>query len=58
MICNVGFEQAVQEYAIHVLSLTYQKIPRTILAEVCFAFLWRTYLLYEFFPDWGTIKYK
>ncbi|WOH11321.1 hypothetical protein DCAR_0830802 [Daucus carota subsp. sativus] len=28
-----GFEQAVQEYAIHVLSLTYQKIPRTILAE-------------------------
>ncbi|KAK1377887.1 Eukaryotic translation initiation factor 3 subunit K [Heracleum sosnowskyi] len=28
-----GFEQAIQEYAIHVLSLTYQKIPRTILAE-------------------------
>lgn len=28
-----GFEQAIQEYAIHVLSLTYRKIPRTILAE-------------------------
>lgn len=31
-----GFEQAIQGYAIHVLSLTYQKIPRTVLAEVCF----------------------
>ncbi|KAL7091929.1 hypothetical protein ACP275_12G134100 [Erythranthe tilingii] len=29
-----GFEQAIQEYAIHVLSLTYQKVPRAILAEV------------------------
>ncbi|KMZ70758.1 putative Eukaryotic translation initiation factor 3 subunit [Zostera marina] len=28
-----GFEKAVQAYAIHVLSLTYQKVPRTILAE-------------------------
>ncbi|XP_072092697.1 eukaryotic translation initiation factor 3 subunit K isoform X2 [Arachis hypogaea] len=28
-----GFEQAVQGYAIHVLSLTYQKVPRTVLAE-------------------------
>ncbi|KAL5698515.1 Eukaryotic translation initiation factor 3 subunit K [Ranunculus cassubicifolius] len=28
-----GFEQAIQAYAIHVLSLTYQKVPRTILAE-------------------------
>ncbi|GAB2291584.1 Eukaryotic translation initiation factor 3 subunit K [Dionaea muscipula] len=28
-----GFEQAIQSYAIHVLSLTYQKIPRTVLAE-------------------------
>ncbi|KAL6974664.1 Eukaryotic translation initiation factor 3 subunit K [Sarracenia purpurea var. burkii] len=28
-----GFEQAIQAYAIHVLSLTYQKIPRSILAE-------------------------
>ncbi|WJX90887.1 Eukaryotic translation initiation factor 3 subunit K [Trifolium repens] len=28
-----GFEQAIQGYAIHVLSLTYQKIPRTVLAE-------------------------
>ncbi|CAL5375639.1 unnamed protein product [Camellia sinensis] len=28
-----GFEQAVQAYAIHVLSLTYQKVPRSILAE-------------------------
>ncbi|RZB72006.1 Eukaryotic translation initiation factor 3 subunit K [Glycine soja] len=30
-----GFEQAIQGYAIHVLSLTYQRIPRTVLAEVC-----------------------
>ncbi|KAK7291772.1 hypothetical protein RIF29_07182 [Crotalaria pallida] len=28
-----GFEQAIQGYAIHVLSLTYQKVPRTVLAE-------------------------
>ncbi|KAE8700360.1 Eukaryotic translation initiation factor 3 subunit K [Hibiscus syriacus] len=28
-----GFEQAIQTYAIHVLSLTYQKIPRSVLAE-------------------------
>ncbi|GAA0166641.1 translation initiation factor [Lithospermum erythrorhizon] len=28
-----GFEQAIQAYAIHVLSLTYQKVPRSILAE-------------------------
>ncbi|KAK3007045.1 hypothetical protein RJ639_017064 [Escallonia herrerae] len=28
-----GFEQAIQAYAVHVLSLTYQKIPRSILVE-------------------------
>jgi translation initiation factor 3 subunit K len=28
-----GFEQAIQAYAIHVLSLTYQKVPRAVLAE-------------------------
>ncbi|KAK3013606.1 hypothetical protein RJ639_009309 [Escallonia herrerae] len=28
-----GFEQAIQAYAVHVLSLTYQKTPRSILAE-------------------------
>ncbi|KAL5219059.1 hypothetical protein ABZP36_019743 [Zizania latifolia] len=28
-----GFEQAIQMYAIHVLSLTYQKVPRPVLAE-------------------------
>lgn len=28
-----GFEQAVQAYAIHVLSITYQKVPRSVLAE-------------------------
>ncbi|KAL0346811.1 UNVERIFIED_CONTAM: Eukaryotic translation initiation factor 3 subunit K [Sesamum calycinum] len=28
-----GFEQAIQAYAIHVLSLTYQKVTRSILAE-------------------------
>ncbi|KAL8488167.1 hypothetical protein ACS0TY_023990 [Phlomoides rotata] len=28
-----GFEQATQAYAVHVLSLTYQKVPRSILAE-------------------------
>ncbi|XP_062091217.1 eukaryotic translation initiation factor 3 subunit K [Humulus lupulus] len=28
-----GFEQAIQDYAIHVLSLTYQKVPRSVLAE-------------------------
>lgn len=28
-----GFEQAIQTYAIHVISLTYQKIPRPVLAE-------------------------
>ncbi|XP_042480586.1 eukaryotic translation initiation factor 3 subunit K-like [Macadamia integrifolia] len=28
-----GFEQAIQDYAIHVLSLTYQKVPRPVLAE-------------------------
>ncbi|KAM7459309.1 hypothetical protein LguiA_036303 [Lonicera macranthoides] len=30
---SICFEQAVQAYAIHVLSLTYQKVPRSILAE-------------------------
>ncbi|KAJ4717428.1 Eukaryotic translation initiation factor 3 subunit K [Melia azedarach] len=29
-----GFEQAIQAYAIHVLSLTYQNVPRPVLAEV------------------------
>ncbi|KAJ6957614.1 eukaryotic translation initiation factor 3 subunit K-like isoform X2 [Populus alba x Populus x berolinensis] len=28
-----GFEQAIQTYAIHLLSLTYQKVPRSMLAE-------------------------
>ncbi|XP_039144999.1 eukaryotic translation initiation factor 3 subunit K [Dioscorea cayenensis subsp. rotundata] len=28
-----GFEQAIQAYAIHILSLTYQKVPRPVLAE-------------------------
>ncbi|KAG6769868.1 hypothetical protein POTOM_025534 [Populus tomentosa] len=28
-----GFEQAIQAYAIHLLSLTYQKVPRSVLAE-------------------------
>lgn len=28
-----GFEQAIQSYAIHILSISYQKIPRSILAE-------------------------
>ncbi|KAG0503873.1 hypothetical protein HPP92_003945 [Vanilla planifolia] len=28
-----GFEQAIQAYAIHTLSLTYQKMPRPVLAE-------------------------
>ncbi|XP_031491220.1 eukaryotic translation initiation factor 3 subunit K [Nymphaea colorata] len=28
-----GFEQAIQAYAIHVLSLTYRKVPRPVLAE-------------------------
>ncbi|XP_074557691.1 eukaryotic translation initiation factor 3 subunit K [Curcuma longa] len=28
-----GFEQAIQAYAIHVLSLSYQKVPRPVLAE-------------------------
>eukprot|EP00252_Welwitschia_mirabilis_P019585 TRINITY_DN4568_c0_g1_i1.p2 TRINITY_DN4568_c0_g1~~TRINITY_DN4568_c0_g1_i1.p2 ORF type:complete len:134 (+),score=27.47 TRINITY_DN4568_c0_g1_i1:611-1012(+) len=28
-----GFEQAIQNYAIHVLSLTYRRLPRHILAE-------------------------
>ncbi|XP_022968162.1 eukaryotic translation initiation factor 3 subunit K-like [Cucurbita maxima] len=28
-----GFEQAIQAYAVHVLSLTYQKVPRSVLAE-------------------------
>uniref|UniRef100_A0A6M2ELA6 Eukaryotic translation initiation factor 3 subunit K n=1 Tax=Populus davidiana TaxID=266767 RepID=A0A6M2ELA6_9ROSI len=28
-----GFEQAIQTYAIHLLSLTYQKVPRYMLAE-------------------------
>ncbi|KAJ7297206.1 hypothetical protein O6H91_Y073200 [Diphasiastrum complanatum] len=28
-----GFEQAIQGYAIHVLSLTYQRLPRHVLAE-------------------------
>lgn len=28
-----GFEQAIQAYAINVLSLTYQKVPRSVLAE-------------------------
>ncbi|XP_043719280.1 eukaryotic translation initiation factor 3 subunit K-like [Telopea speciosissima] len=29
----LGFEQAIQAYAIHVLSLTFQKVPRAVLAE-------------------------
>ncbi|EYU25803.1 hypothetical protein MIMGU_mgv1a012800mg [Erythranthe guttata] len=28
-----GFEQAIQAYAVHVLSLTYQKVARSVLAE-------------------------
>ncbi|PWA75868.1 eukaryotic translation initiation factor 3 subunit K [Artemisia annua] len=28
-----GFEQAIRNYAIHVLSLTYQKLPPSVLAE-------------------------
>lgn len=28
-----GFEQAVQNYAVHILSITYQRVPRTLLAE-------------------------
>ncbi|PHU11674.1 Eukaryotic translation initiation factor 3 subunit K [Capsicum chinense] len=28
-----GFEQAIRAYAVHVLSITYQKVPRAILAE-------------------------
>ncbi|KAK9071182.1 hypothetical protein SSX86_009751 [Deinandra increscens subsp. villosa] len=28
-----GFEQAIQEYAVHVLSLTYQTVPRSVVAE-------------------------
>ncbi|CAN1136059.1 Eukaryotic translation initiation factor 3 subunit K [Linum perenne] len=28
-----GFEQAIQAYAVHVLSLTYQKVPKSVLAE-------------------------
>ncbi|XP_047337825.1 eukaryotic translation initiation factor 3 subunit K [Impatiens glandulifera] len=28
-----GFEQAIQSYAVHILSLTYQKVQRSILAE-------------------------
>ncbi|KAM1479399.1 hypothetical protein ACFX2I_026687 [Malus domestica] len=28
-----GFEQAIQDYAVHVLSLTYQRVPRSVLAE-------------------------
>ncbi|KAK4774905.1 hypothetical protein SAY86_009840 [Trapa natans] len=31
-----GFEQAIQAYGVHVLSLTYQKVPRAVLAEVFF----------------------
>jgi len=34
-----GFEQAIQGYAVHVLSLTYQKIPKNVLAEVYFIVL-------------------
>lgn len=28
-----GFEQAIHDYAVHVLSLTYQKVPMSVLAE-------------------------
>ncbi|CAM8969884.1 unnamed protein product [Rhodiola kirilowii] len=28
-----GFEQAIQDYIVHVLSLTYQKVPKTVLSE-------------------------
>ncbi|KAL9224633.1 hypothetical protein vseg_000651 [Gypsophila vaccaria] len=28
-----GFEQAVQNYAVHILSITYQQVPRTVVAE-------------------------
>ncbi|CAN6563606.1 unnamed protein product [Malus baccata var. baccata] len=35
-----GFEQAIQDYAVHVLSLTYQRVPRSVLAEVYFLYLY------------------
>ncbi|KAL9224176.1 hypothetical protein vseg_000238 [Gypsophila vaccaria] len=28
-----GFEQAIQSYAVHILSITYQQVPRTVVAE-------------------------
>ncbi|KAK9697396.1 hypothetical protein RND81_08G035700 [Saponaria officinalis] len=28
-----GFEQAIQSYAVHILSVTYQRVPRTVVAE-------------------------
>jgi len=34
ILAITGFEQAIQGYAIHVLSITYQRLPRSILAEV------------------------
>lgn len=34
-----GFEQAVQAYAVHVLSLTFERVPRSVLAEVWFSVL-------------------
>ncbi|KAK9740222.1 hypothetical protein RND81_03G020300 [Saponaria officinalis] len=29
----MSFEQAIQDYAVHILSVTYQRLPRTIVAE-------------------------
>lgn len=52
VICNAreliaGFEQAIQAYAIHVLSLTYQRVPRSVLAEVSSSILYIFHILFR-----------
>ncbi len=43
--CPAGFERAIQGYAIHVLSITYQRLPRSILAEVGLSWLSLTFIV-------------
>jgi hypothetical protein len=50
--CPAGFERAIQGYAIHVLSITYQRLPRSILAEVGLSWLFLTFIVKRWSIIW------
>lgn len=63
VVCNAltrelfaGFEQAIQAYAIHVLSLTYQRVPRSVLAEVSASILYINHILFGNTFTLGALK--